>query len=97
MVALLVDANLDGHGELLRARLRTDAWRELADALQLQVLHFEDVGLDRMAIADRVALIPLVYGRSMAFVKPWVNGWWEFGKTSSPFADLIVEEGSPRA
>ena len=41
-----------------------------------------------MAVADRVALIPLVYGRSMAFVKPWVHGWWEFGKSSSSFADL---------
>ena len=26
----------------------------------------------------------------MAFVKPWVHGWWEFGKTSSSFADLMT-------
>ncbi len=45
---------------------------------------------DRMAVADRIALIPLAYGRSMAFVKPWVHGWWEFGKTSASFADLLI-------
>ena len=50
-----------------------------------------------MAVADRVALIPLVYGRSMAFVKPWVHGWWEFGKSSSAFASLVVDPSSPRA
>jgi ABC-type transport system substrate-binding protein/class 3 adenylate cyclase len=54
---------------------------------------------DRMAVGDVVALIPLVYGRSTAFVKPWVKGWWEFGKTSSAFADLYVEpkEGRGRS
>jgi hypothetical protein len=50
-----------------------------------------------MAVVDRVALIPLAYGRSMAFVKPWVRGWWEFGKSSSSFADLTVDASSPRA
>jgi hypothetical protein len=50
-----------------------------------------------MVVADRVALIPLVYGRSMAFVKPWVHGWWEFGKSSSAFANLVVDQSSPRA
>ena len=43
-----------------------------------------------MAVADQVALIPLVYGRSMAFVRPSVSGWWEFGKTSASFAELVV-------
>ena len=42
-------------------------------------------------------MIPLAYGRSMAFVKPWVRGWWEFGKSSESFADLVVDPGSPRA
>ena len=46
---------------------------------------------DRYAVADRVAVIPLVYGRSTAFVGPHVRGWWEFGKTSASFADLTVE------
>ncbi|MGZ4290474.1 MAG: ABC transporter substrate-binding protein, partial [Gaiellaceae bacterium] len=48
---------------------------------------------DRYAIADRVAVIPLVYGRSTAFVHPHVRGWWEFGKSSASFADLQVERG----
>ena len=42
-------------------------------------------------MADRVAVIPLVYGRNTAFVRPWVDGWWEFGKTSASFADLQVQ------
>lgn len=50
-----------------------------------------------MAVADRVALIPIASGRSMAFVKPWIRGWWEFGKSSSSFADLTIEPASPRA
>ena len=45
---------------------------------------------DRYAVAERVAVIPLVYGRSTAFVRPHVRGWWEFGKSSANFADLIV-------
>jgi hypothetical protein len=49
-----------------------------------------------MAVTDEVAVIPLVYGRSLAAVKPWVSGWWEFGKTSSNFADLAIDPTSPR-
>ncbi len=45
---------------------------------------------DRLAVAGEVAAIPLVYGRSTAFVTPHVKGWWEFGKTSANFADLTV-------
>jgi ABC-type oligopeptide transport system substrate-binding subunit len=46
---------------------------------------------DRMVVADRVGCIPLVYGRSLAIVKPRVHGWWEFGKSSASFADLVVD------
>ena len=45
---------------------------------------------DRLAVVDEVAVIPLVYGRSMAFVRPGVEGWWEFAKSSASFADLRV-------
>jgi hypothetical protein len=45
---------------------------------------------DRYAVAERVALIPLVYGRSIALIRPEVEGWWEFGKSSANFADLVV-------
>ncbi|HMC37452.1 MAG TPA: ABC transporter substrate-binding protein, partial [Actinomycetota bacterium] len=69
------------------------ARQERRDRERLELFH----EADRMAVADRVALIPLVYGRSMAFVKPWIKGWWEFGKTSASFADLVVDPSSPRA
>lgn len=69
------------------------ARQERSDRERLELFH----EADRMAIADQVALIPIVYGRSTAFVKPWVDGWWEFGKSSSSFADLVVDERSPRA
>ena len=64
------------------------ARQERSDRERLALFH----EADRYAVADRVALIPLVYGRSMAFVKPRVHGWWEFGKTSASFADLRVDE-----
>jgi ABC-type oligopeptide transport system substrate-binding subunit/class 3 adenylate cyclase len=64
------------------------ARQERSDRGRLERFH----EADRYAVADRVALIPLVYGRSMAFVKPHVHGWWEFGKTSAGFADLLVDE-----
>jgi len=62
------------------------ARQERSDRSRLELFH----EADRMAISDRVALIPLVYGRSMAFVKPSVSGWWEFGKSCANFADLQV-------
>jgi ABC-type oligopeptide transport system substrate-binding subunit/class 3 adenylate cyclase len=70
-----------------RARL------ERSDRGRLELFH----EADRMAVAERVALIPLVYGRSMAFVQPWVHGWWEFGKSSPSFADLVVTRASSGA
>jgi oligopeptide transport system substrate-binding protein len=49
---------------------------------------------DRLAVTDDVALIPVFYGRNMYLVKPWVRGWWEFGKSWSSFADLEVQPRS---
>jgi ABC-type oligopeptide transport system substrate-binding subunit len=69
------------------------ARQERSDRGRLGLFH----DADRMAVAERVAVIPLVYGRSLAIVKPWVHGWWEFGKTSSSFADLVVDPASPRS
>jgi len=71
-------------------RLIERARQERSDRSRLELFH----EADRMAVADRIACIPLVYGRSMAFVKPWVKGWWEFGKSSSSFADLVTDSGS---
>ena len=70
-----------------RARL------ERRDRERLELLH----KADRMAVMERIAMIPLVYGRSMAFVTPWLRGWWEFGKSAANFADLVVDPASPRA
>jgi ABC-type oligopeptide transport system substrate-binding subunit/class 3 adenylate cyclase len=63
------------------------ARQERSDRGRLERFH----EADRYAVADRVAVIPLVYGRSTAFVQPRVQGWWEFGKSSANFADLLVE------
>jgi ABC-type oligopeptide transport system substrate-binding subunit/class 3 adenylate cyclase len=63
------------------------ARRERDSRARLELFH----EADRLAVAGEVAAIPLVYGRSTAFVKPRVRGWWEFGKTSANFADLTVE------
>jgi ABC-type oligopeptide transport system substrate-binding subunit/class 3 adenylate cyclase len=69
------------------------ARRERDGRRRLELFH----EADRMAVADRVACIPLVYGRNVAYVKPRVKGWWEFGKSSASFADLVVEKGEPPA
>jgi ABC-type transport system substrate-binding protein len=69
------------------------ARRERSDRARLELFH----EADRMAVAERIAVIPLVYGRSMAFVKPWVQGWWEFGKSSASLADLTIHPASPRS
>jgi oligopeptide transport system substrate-binding protein len=63
------------------------ARRERSDRSRLELFH----EADRMAVADRVACIPLVYGRNVAYVRPRVHGWWEFGKSSVSFADLLVD------
>jgi ABC-type oligopeptide transport system substrate-binding subunit/class 3 adenylate cyclase len=51
---------------------------------------------DRFAVAEQAAVIPVTYGRNDTFLKPWVSGWWEYGKAWSSFAELIVDERSPR-
>ncbi|HEX6845296.1 MAG TPA: ABC transporter substrate-binding protein, partial [Actinomycetota bacterium] len=69
------------------------ARQERSDRGRLELFH----DADRMAVTQCVAVIPIVYGRSFAAVKPWVRGWWEFGKTSANFADLEIGPESPRA
>jgi peptide/nickel transport system substrate-binding protein len=63
------------------------ARQERSDRGRLELFH----EADRMVVRERVACIPLVYGRSMAIVKPRVHGWREFGKTSANWADLHVD------
>ncbi|MGZ4410580.1 MAG: ABC transporter substrate-binding protein [Gaiellaceae bacterium] len=74
-------ANADFDELIERAR------QERSDRARLELYH----AADRMVVSDQVALIPLVYGRSMAVVRPAIQGWWEFGKSSSAFADLVVD------
>lgn len=68
------------------------ARQERSDRGRLALFH----DADRMAVADRVAVIPLMYGRSLAVLRPSVRGWWEFGKTSANYADLSVDPPSTR-
>ena len=63
------------------------ARREPNDRERLELYH----AADRMAVADQVALIPIAYGRSTAIVKPHLHGWWEFGKSSAAYANLVME------
>jgi oligopeptide transport system substrate-binding protein len=51
---------------------------------------------DRLAVHEQCALIPVAYVGSFAYVKPWVHGWWEWGKSSASFADLVIDAASPR-
>jgi Domain of unknown function (DUF5615) len=54
VITLLVDANLDGHAELLEARLQSEYWREFRNHLGIRFVHFDDLGLDRKAKDDSV-------------------------------------------
>ncbi len=73
------DAELD---ELIdRAR------RQTTGASRLELFH----QVDRMAVVDRVALVPLCYGRNVAYLRDGIQGWWEFGKSSSGFGDLMLD------
>ena len=67
-----------------RARVEPDGRR------RLELFH----AADRMAVAEEVAALPVAYFRGSALVKPWVHGWWEYGKSWASFADLVVDERS---
>jgi ABC-type oligopeptide transport system substrate-binding subunit/class 3 adenylate cyclase len=79
--------NEGGFADPVFDELIESARQERSDRGRLERFH----EADRYAVAERVAVIPLVYGRSTAFVRPQVRGWWEFGKSSANFADLLVE------
>jgi ABC-type oligopeptide transport system substrate-binding subunit/class 3 adenylate cyclase len=87
---LLHSDALDNHGRYSSARfdgLIERARAEQDGRLRLELFH----EADRVAVADEVAIIPLLYMRNVIVVKPWVHGWWEYGKTWSSFADLRVD------
>ncbi|MDP8905047.1 MAG: ABC transporter substrate-binding protein [Chloroflexota bacterium] len=79
-------ANPEFDSLIERARLERDVRQ------RLELFH----QADRLAVAEETAVIPLAYGRNDTFVKPWVSGWWEYGKSWSSFADLLVDDRSPR-
>jgi ABC-type transport system substrate-binding protein/class 3 adenylate cyclase len=79
--------NEGGFADAAFDQLIEAARQERSDRGRLERFH----EADRYAVAERVAVIPLVYGRSTAFVRPHVRGWWEFGKSSASFADLLVD------
>lgn len=54
MTTLLVDGNLDGHADRLLNRLESENWKLFCDDLELQILHLEEVGLDRDSPDDIV-------------------------------------------
>ena len=62
------------------------ARREPRERERLALFH----AADRMAVAEEVAVIPLAYARNLVAVRPGIEGWWEFGKSWSNFADLTV-------
>lgn len=64
------------------------ARQERSDRSRLELFH----AADRMAVAEQVTLIPIAYGRSTAVVQQNLRGWWEFGKSSAAFADLLLSE-----
>jgi len=78
--------NEGGFADAAFDQLIEAARQERSDRGRLERFH----EADRYAVAERVAVIPLVYGRSTAFVRPHVRGWWEFGKSSASFGDLVV-------
>jgi ABC-type oligopeptide transport system substrate-binding subunit/class 3 adenylate cyclase len=79
--------NEGGFADPVFDELIETARQERSDRGRLERFH----EADRYAVVERVAVIPLVYGRSTAFVQPYVRGWWEFGKSSANFADLVVD------
>ncbi|MSR54344.1 MAG: ACP S-malonyltransferase [Gemmataceae bacterium] len=54
MTTLLVDGNLDGHADRILDRLASEKWKLFCDHLELQIVHLEDVGLDRHSPDDVV-------------------------------------------
>ena len=79
-------ANPDFDRLIDEARLKTAAGARLA-------LFHE---ADKLAVHDHCVLIPLLYYRPFVLAKPWVHGYWEWGKSGASFGDLVVDETSPR-
>ena len=69
---------------------RIERVRGVSGRAQMELSH----EADRMALTDRVAMISLFQGQSLAFSKRRVEDRWEFGKSCPSFADLVVTSGA---
>jgi ABC-type oligopeptide transport system substrate-binding subunit/class 3 adenylate cyclase len=88
---LLQSEAQDNHGHFDHApfdELIERARIEPSGRRRLELFH----AADRMAVAEEIATIPFAYFRGASLVKPWVTGWWEYGKSWASFADLVVGE-----
>jgi hypothetical protein len=47
--SLLVDTNLDGHARRIKQRMYSSEWLEYSEFMNVEILYFEDVDLDRNA------------------------------------------------
>jgi ABC-type transport system substrate-binding protein/class 3 adenylate cyclase len=45
---------------------------------------------ERQWIGEQVAIVPLAYSRALAHARPWIDGFWTNGVTTSTFADISV-------
>src|SRR5690606_24845798 len=73
-----------------KGRFSDTSFDDLIEDARLQRDEHRRLGLfhraDRLAVADRVALIPLTYTRNISLHRAHVSGWWEFGKSWANFA-----------
>jgi ABC-type oligopeptide transport system substrate-binding subunit/DNA-binding SARP family transcriptional activator len=80
-------------------RFSDAAFDELVERARLERDERTRLGLfhraDRLAVADRVALIPLAYTRNISLHRDDVSGWWEFGKSWANFADVRLSRARP--
>src|SRR5436305_1562469 len=51
---ILIDMNIEGHGQHIWKRMQTAGWRDLTTALDVTFRSFHDVGLDRTFPDDAV-------------------------------------------
>jgi ABC-type oligopeptide transport system substrate-binding subunit/class 3 adenylate cyclase len=84
--------NEGGYSDAAYDELIERARQQRNGADRLELFH----QADRIAVVDQAALIPLCYGRNMAFVKEHVQGWWEFAKSSAALRDLVVDQAPAR-
>jgi ABC-type oligopeptide transport system substrate-binding subunit/class 3 adenylate cyclase len=84
--------NFGGYASDRFDELIEQARRERDVRRRLELFH----EADRLAVAEDAVVIPTSYDRYVVFVKPWLSGWWQYGKAWPSFADLVVSERSPR-